>query len=192
MALSKFSMNVIFASVVAVLGITAAVTIYNAVQPAEMATPQASQQLPEGHPPPGAAEEASVLLQMVEKSPEDPEALTQLANHYYDAGQYREAVEFYQRSLKVRPQDPNVETDLATCFHYLGENDKSLETLNRVLTYNPGFLQARLNKGIVLIEGKKDLKNGIAAWEELLRTNPGYPHRAELEQRIEQLKSTLR
>jgi tetratricopeptide (TPR) repeat protein len=124
--------------------------------------------------------------------PQNPEYLTQIANLYYDIGQYDKSVDFYQRSLVLRPQDPNVETDLAACFHYLGQDDKALETLDRVLKYSPGFAQAMFNKGIVLIGGKKDIEGGIRVWEDLLRDNPNYPQKAELEQRINRLKGAIK
>jgi tetratricopeptide (TPR) repeat protein len=190
MALSKLSMNLIFASIVAVLGLAATVAFYNTVRSARMVVTTAPPRLPDSPRPPDVPGEQAVLQQMIDRSPGDPDVLIRMADYYYDSGQYEKAADFYQRSLKIRYQNPNVETDLAICFHYLGQNDKSLETLDRVLAYNPGFLQARFNKGVVLIEGKKDLKGGIAIWEDLLRANPGYPHRAELEQRIEQLKSS--
>jgi len=106
--------------------------------------------------------------------------------------QYDKAVAYYQQSLDLQPQNPNVETDLAACFHYLGQYDKSLEILNKVLGYRPGFPEAMFNKGIVLISGKKDVKGGISVWEDLLRLNPDYPRRAELQQNIDQLKSSLK
>jgi tetratricopeptide (TPR) repeat protein len=126
------------------------------------------------------------------REPQNPEYPTQIGNLYYDAGEYGKAVDYYQRSLKIRPRDPNVETDLATCFHYLGQEDRALEVLDNVLRYNPGFTQAKFNKGIVLIEGKKDVKNGIAVWEDLLRSDPNYSQREQLQQRIRQLKETAR
>jgi cytochrome c-type biogenesis protein CcmH/NrfG len=85
-----------------------------------------------------------------------------------------------------------LETDLATCFHYLGQEDRALQILDNVLRYSPGFTQAKFNKGIVLIEGKKDVKNGVAVWEDLLRSDPNYSQREQLEQRIRQLKESAR
>src|SRR6266581_1177257 len=58
--------------------------------------------------------------------------------------------------------------------------------------YRPHIAQALFNKGIVLHSGRNDLKGAIAAWEELLRTNPNLPQRADIEQRIEQLKASQR
>jgi tetratricopeptide (TPR) repeat protein len=92
----------------------------------------------------------------------------------------------------LKPQDPSVETDLATCYHNLGQHDKALEILNQVLGYRPHFPQALFNKGIIFLSGRQDDKAAIGVWEELLRTNPDYPMRAELEQRIRDLKSRAR
>ena len=178
---------------VAALGITAGTAIYvNSKQP-EIQERQASDtQLPDKHPPVDSADRIAALEQLIAREPQNAEYPAQTANLYYDLGQYDKAADYYQRSLRIRPRDPNVETDLATCFHYLGQDDKALEMLDSVLSYNPRFVQAKFNKGIVLIEGKKDIKGGIAVWEDLLRSEPAYSQKAELEHRIQQLKASIR
>jgi cytochrome c-type biogenesis protein CcmH/NrfG len=192
MALSRSSVNLIFGIVVAVLAITAGTFIYQTSTQPENRSQTAESQVPENRPPIDLAERVAALEQLAAREPQNPEYPIQIGNLYYDAGEYSKAVDYYQRSLKLRPRDPNVETDLATCLHYLGQEDKALEILDNVLRYNPGFTQAKFNKGIVLIEGKKDVKNGIAVWEDLLRSDPNYGQRAQLEQRIRQLKESSR
>ncbi len=191
MALSKFSVNVMFAVIVAALGATAATYIYLSSGQPDVQAKAAETQLPENHPPLDTPGRIAALQQLSAGDPKNPDYPTQIANLYYDAGQYAKAVEYYQQSLNLRPRDPSVETDLATCYHYLGQDDKSLDLLNNVLSYNPGFTQAKFNKGIVLIEGKKDIKGGISVWEDLLKSDPSYAQRAELEQRISQLKASV-
>jgi tetratricopeptide (TPR) repeat protein len=132
------------------------------------------------------------LEQMSQADPQNADIKIQLGNALYDAGQYQKAAESYEQSLKLHPQNPGVETDLATCYHYLGQHDKALEILDKVLQYSPGFAQALFNKGIVLQEGKKDPQGAIAVWEVLLRSNPNFPQRAEIEQKINQLKSSAK
>ncbi len=148
--------------------------------------------LPENHPPLDYAQELAALEERSRAEPQNPEYKTRIGNVYYDMEQYEKAIEAYQQSLALRPRSPSVETDLATCYHFLGDHDKALEILDKVLQYRPNFPQALFNKGIVLQSGKKDLKGAIAAWEELLRTNPKLPQRADLEQRIEQLRASQR
>lgn len=196
MTLSRFTINVIFACVVAALALTASMFVYLNSDQRDI-TPAETRNSPEGtmpgsNPPIDAAERLVALEQMSAKDPQNPDHQTQVANLYYDLGQYEKAADFYERSLKLRPKDPNAETDLAVCLHYLGQNDKALETLDAVLGYSPGFVQAMFNKGIILASAKNDIKGAINAWEDLLRSNPNYPQRSELEQRIQQLKGSAK
>jgi tetratricopeptide (TPR) repeat protein len=195
MAIGRFTINFIFACVVAALALTAGAFVYlnsdrSVVAPAETQNSPGST-LPESHPTVDTAERLAALEQMSAKDPLNPDRQTQVANLYYDLGQYEKAADFYERSLKLRPRDPNVETDLAVCFHYLGQSDKALETLDKVLLYSPGFAQAMFNKGVILANAKKDVKGAITIWEDLLRTHPDYAQRPELEQRIRQLKGSM-
>ena len=148
--------------------------------------------LPENHPPLDYARELAALEERSRAEPQNPDYRTRIGNVYYDMGEYEKAIEAYEQSLALRPQSPSVETDLATCYHLLGQHDRALEILDKVLQYRPHFAQALFNKGIVLHSGRNDLKGAIAAWEELLRTNPNLPQRADIEQRIEQLKASQR
>jgi tetratricopeptide (TPR) repeat protein len=196
MALSRTGINLVFACVVALLGVAAISFIYlNSRQPAAQTLPaqeMSGQQLPENHPVIDFAARQKALEQLIAKEPQNAEYRTQMANLYYDQGDYDKAAAFYQESLNLRSQEPHVETDLATCYYNLGQYDKSLEALDRVLKYSPGFSQAMYNKGIVLASGKKDLKNGIAIWEDLLRSDPAFSQKADLEQKLNQLKASVK
>lgn len=145
--------------------------------------------LPENHPPINMANQIAALEQLSRNNPGSSDIKIQLGNAYYDSGQFQKAAEAYEESLKLQPSNPGVETDLATCYHQLGQSDKALALLDKVLGYQPGFAQAMYNKGIVLQAGKKDIKGAIAAWEELLKANPGFPQRAEIEQKLSQMKT---
>lgn len=194
MALSKFRMNLAFAGIVVLLALSALAAAYfqtSSMYNLSEAGSRASDAVTAaGQTPDEAARRLESLEQMAAEHPENAAYQTQLANLHYDSGQFDKAAAHYQQSLKIRPQDPHVETDLATCYHYLGEHDKALEILDRVLKYSPDFSQAKYNKGIVLVNGKGDIKSGIAVWEEMLRSNPRLPQKEELEQKIRQLKKS--
>ncbi len=193
MAIDKTKINAVFAIAVILLAAVAAVTMYlnrdlPPVQEASGPVMQPNSQLPEGHPSVDASNKIASLEQMSQGEPQNAELKTQLGNAYYDAGQYQKAAEAYEGSLKLRPQNPGVETDLATCYHFLGQHGKALETLDKVLKYNPGFPQALFNKGIVL-HATNDARGAIEVWQNLLASDPNFPQRADIEQRINQLKS---
>jgi cytochrome c-type biogenesis protein CcmH/NrfG len=193
---NKLSVNLVFALAVVALGLTAATFAYlNWNHP--QVRPAAAQEAT-GSPPPekalsiDAENKLAVLEQMSAKDPENGAYPAQIANIYYDLGQYGKAADFYRKSLNIKPGDPNVETDLATCLHYMGQHEKALETLDKVLGYSPNFSQAIFNKGIVLIQGGSDVRGGIAVWEELLKSDPAFSKSAGLEQRINQLKAAAK
>lgn len=154
--------------------------------------PAGSAALPENHPPIDALNRANTLLQMILKDPQNADIRVQLGDAYYDAGLYQEAARAYEEGIAMKPQGPEVETDLATCYHYLGQDDKALQALDRVLQEHPGFAQALFNKGVILQTARNDAAGAVAAWQELLRSNPDYPRRTELEQKISQLQSALK
>jgi cytochrome c-type biogenesis protein CcmH/NrfG len=200
MALSKSGVNVILAVIVVALALTSITLLYvnsskQDVRPAAAQTQEQSpgaSALPANHPAIDSANTLATLEKMSAADPQNPDYPAQIANLYYDAGQYDKAAGFYEKSLKLRPKDPNVETDLAACLHYVEQDDKALEMLDKVLAYSPGFSQAMYNKGIILIGAKKDIKSGIKVWEDLLRLNPDYAQKAELEQKISQLKNAIK
>jgi tetratricopeptide (TPR) repeat protein len=191
MSPNKFRVNLIFALIVLALCITAVSSVL--IRSNHLAAPSSSQnQLPKNLTSIDFSKELANLEQLSAKEPENVDYQTRIGNIYYDMGQYDKAVVYYQKSLDLQPRNPNIETDLAVCFHYLGQNDRSLDILNKVLGYRPAFPEAMFNKGIVLISGKKDVKGGISVWEDLLRSNPDYPRKAEIQQSIDQLKASIK
>src|SRR5258708_1892817 len=61
----------------------------------------------------------AVLKQTIEKDPNNFEALGQLGNMYMDAAKYPQAIDYYQRALKIR-EEPNLRTDLDICYKQAG------------------------------------------------------------------------
>ncbi len=197
MATQRSHINLVFGIVIVLLAATAIYWMYRnrdlpPIREAQTGTLAADARLPENHPPINAESQVAALEQAGREDPNNADIKVQIGNAYYDMGQYQKAAQAYEESLKLRPENPGVETDLATCYHELGQDDKALSTLDRVLQSHPNFPQALFNKGIVLQVGKNDPKAAVAVWEALLRSNPNYPQRAELEQKINQINGTVR
>ncbi len=195
MTVSKGSLNLVLGSIVLALAAVAAISMYQnwdlpVIRESPGSSVGADERLPENHPPIDTSSKLASLEQMSRNDPQNAELKTQIGNVYYDMGQYQKAADAYQESLNLRPRDPGVETDLATCYHELGQDNKALAIFDKVLEYQPNHPQALFNKGIVLQSGKKDFKGAVAAWEQLLKTSPNFPQRAELEQKINQLRAS--
>jgi len=133
-----------------------------------------------------AEAEAAPLLEQLKSAPADAGLLARLGNIYYDAKQYPQAIDYYQRSLKSQPADTSVRTDLGTAFWYSGNADTAISEFNKALSYEPTKADTLLNLGIVEWQGKKDAKAALAAWNKLLEANPGYVNKDKVQQLIAQ------
>ncbi len=131
---------------------------------------------------------AQPLLDRVKQNPNDSAALVDLGNLYYDAQQFPQAVQYYGKALEKEPTDVNVRTDMGTAYWYMGDADRALSEFTRSLSYSPNHPQTLFNMGMVKWQGKRDPKGAVAAWEQLLQTNPNYPEKDKVQTYIAQAK----
>ncbi len=122
---------------------------------------------------------------------EDPDNLAgiiALANAYFDSGQWKEAIAFYERALRINPHDPDIRTDLGTSYRNIGMPDRALTEYHTALQYDPVHLNARYNMGIVYAYDKKDYGRAVQVWEELLRLSPSYSRADSMRLHIKSFK----
>lgn len=131
---------------------------------------------------------AAPLLEAINKNPGDYDSLVQLGNLYYDAQQYPGAIQYYEKALVIHPENPDVRTDMGTAYWYTGNADKAVEAMQTSLKYRPGHPQTLFNLGWIKWQGKADPKGAIEAWEKLLKSNPDYPQKQQVEQYIAKAK----
>ncbi|MFB3915175.1 MAG: tetratricopeptide repeat protein [Terriglobales bacterium] len=128
--------------------------------------------------------QAAPLLEKLKSTPNDPALLADLGNLYYDARQYPDAIDYYQRALTIQPANTNVRTDLGTAMWYLGDADKAIEQFKIALKDEPNKPNTLLNLGVVQWQGKMDVNGAIASWEKLLAKNPNYENKEQVKQMI--------
>ena len=105
----------------------------------------------------------------------NPTPRVELANLYFDAEQFDDAITWYEAALKVNPNDVNVSTDLGVSYYYTNNPDKALDQFNRSLTIDPRHGKTLLNIGIVKAFGKQDLEGASKAWQQLIQLAPDSP-----------------
>ena len=134
------------------------------------------------------AQAAAPLLEAVNKNPNDYDSLVKLGNLFYDGQQFPSAIQYYERALAIHPEDPDVRTDMGTAYWYTGNAEKALAAMEASLKYRPGHPQTLFNLGWVRWQGKADPKGAIEAWQQLLKENPDYPQKQQVEQYIAKAK----
>ncbi|MBU0682354.1 MAG: tetratricopeptide repeat protein [Proteobacteria bacterium] len=113
-----------------------------------------------------------VLEQVVAKEPQNYEAWVRLGNNYYDTDQSEKAIIAYDKALAIHNGSADVWTDLGIMYRRTGQFDKAIESFNEGAKRQPGHIQSRFNKGIVLLADFNDPAGAIAAWEEVLKLDP--------------------
>ena len=165
-----------------------------ALRPPVQSPPQqaASQPSDSGTNPPAAIlDEAKVTAfkNIVDKEPKNAEARIQLANLYYDAEKYDDAIKWYEEALKLSPRDINVITDLGVCYYNTSQPDKALQTFDRSLKIDPKHTKTLLNVGLVKAFAKQDLQGALEAWQKVVDIAPNSPEGQQAARGIEGIRS---
>jgi len=145
------------------------------------ATPAAQSAAPSGGTASGrqapALDQARVdqLTATINQNPKNASAVVQLANVYFDAERWNDAISWYEKALALDPKNPDVSTDLGVSYYYTNRTDEALKRFEESLKINPKHTKTLLNKGIVLAFGKEDLKGAAVEWQKVVDLAPGTP-----------------
>jgi len=126
-------------------------------------------------PPPLDEARVQSLMTVLKSDPKNAEAAVQLANTYFDAEKYPDAIKWYEASLQIEPGNPDASTDLGVSYYYLGQIDRALQQFDASLKLDPKHTKTMLNQGIVLAFGKQDLAGAQSAWEQVVALAPNSP-----------------
>ncbi len=131
-----------------------------------------------------ADKKAEPLLAQLKSKPNDAKLLNQIGIVYRSAHQFDEAQQYFQKSLAVDPKNVDVRTDMAACMFYTGNVDDAISQLHQALKYDPKHPGALMNLGIIEWQAKKNVPDAVAAWKKLLKLNPGFPQKEQVERLI--------
>ena len=126
-------------------------------------------------PPPLDEAKVQALTTVIQSDPKNAGALVQLANTYFDAERYQDAIKWYEQAVVVDPKNPDASTDLGISYYYTGQTDKALQQFDTSLKIDPRHTKTMLNQGVVLAFGKQDLVGAAAAWNQVVALSPDSP-----------------
>ncbi len=114
----------------------------------------------------------SAFKAAADKEPKNAAPRVQLANLYFDAERYTDAINWYGEALKLQPNDADVSTDLGVSYYYTNQPDRALEQFEHSLQVDPKHVKTLLNIGVVKAFGKQDLAGAETAWQQVLQLSP--------------------
>ncbi len=115
---------------------------------------------------------AEPLLAKLKTDPNNADLLVQIGNVYKSTHQFKDAAGYYDNSLKINPKNVAIRTELASCLYYSGDADGALAQLQQSLKDDPKDANSLFNLGVIRWKAKKDTRGAIAAWQQLLNSNP--------------------
>jgi tetratricopeptide (TPR) repeat protein len=133
--------------------------------------------------------QVTALKSVADREPSNPKPRVDLANLYFDAERYDEAIKWYESGLKLQPKDVNVRTDLGVSYYYTNQPDKALAQFEESLKIDPRHAKTWLNVGIVRAFGKQDLDGASKAWQEAIKLAPDAPEGQAAKRALDSLQS---
>jgi tetratricopeptide (TPR) repeat protein len=133
--------------------------------------------------------QVNALKSVAERDASNPKPRAELANLYFDAERYDEAIKWYGDALKLSPNDVNVSTDLGVCYYYTNQPDKALEQFAHSLKIDPKHAKTLLNLGIVKAFAKQDLDGASQAWQQVIQLAPDSPEGQAAKRALDSLRS---
>ncbi len=119
-----------------------------------------------------AEKKAAPLLEKLKGDPNNIDLLIQVGNTYLSTHQFKEAAGYFDRVLQVEPKNVAARTQMASCMFYNGDVDGAISQLQQSLHYDPKDANSLFALGMIKWQAKHDSKGAVAAWQQLLKSNP--------------------
>ena len=145
---------------------------------AVVASPSSSPHAAGGHTPTLeemkqiADKQASPLLEKLKGDPNNSALLAQVGATYHASHQFKEASAYYEKAVQIEPGNMVLRNKLASSLYRSGDVEGAIAQLNEGLRHDPKDANSLFNLGMIRLQGKGDGKGAVAAWQQLLKSNP--------------------
>ena len=140
-------------------------------------------------PPPLNETDVERFRQQADANPSSAEPRVALANLYFDAERYSDAVTWYEAAMKIDGRNPDVSTDLGVSYYYLNQPDRAIQQFEHSLSLDPKHTKTMLNMGIVRAFGKQDLEGASRAWQQVVAIAPQSPEGQAAKRALDAMKN---
>lgn len=108
-------------------------------------------------------------------------------NSYFDSGNYKDAINSYQKALDIDSGNVDVRVDMGIAYFNLNYIDEALREFKKGTEVNPKHSKAWYNLGIAY-KKKNDISSFKNAWENFLKVSPDSPEAKSVKKELESLK----
>jgi tetratricopeptide (TPR) repeat protein len=144
-----------------------------------------------GGVPTGTANDAlAFFMQRVQDHPNDIAARLDLADRYLQTGNIQGAIEQYLSALKIDDRNPEARAALGFVLYRAGRPEEGLQAVDQALEVLPNYPEALYDKGVILLNGLNRPADAVAAFEAYLKAATYGSHGTEVQQLLNQAKSS--
>jgi cytochrome c-type biogenesis protein CcmH/NrfG len=140
-----------------------------------------------------ADKQAAPLLEKLKSDPNNSSLLIQVGAIYHTSHQFKQASSYYEKAAQIEPRNVSLRNKLASSMYRSGDADGAIAQLNKALSDEPKDANSLFNLGMIKLQGKADGKGALAAWQQLLKSNPqmSADRRAEVQKLMADVLTTM-
>jgi cytochrome c-type biogenesis protein CcmH/NrfG len=91
---------------------------------------------------------------------------------YHSTHQFKDAAGYFRKAVQANPNNVALRNRLALSLYRSGDVDGSMAQLSEALRRDPEDANSLFNLGMIRLQGKSDGKGAVAAWQQLIKSNP--------------------
>jgi tetratricopeptide (TPR) repeat protein len=110
----------------------------------------------------------------IEQEPNNAQALISLGDANFMISRFEKSQEYYERALKADPKNINARLSLSNCYIFMQKPDEAVKQLDQILAMQKDYPEALYNKGLILLQSKRDPVGAKQAWTQLVSTHPDH------------------
>lgn len=129
---------------------------------------------------PRLMEQLREIERMLEKDPTNYQHTVQLANVYYDLGDFVRAIDVYERARTLRDDSADVLTDLGVCYRETKQPQKAVTLFDKAADLDARHWQSRYNAAVVYLFDLNDPDRAAQEVERLKAVSPPLPDLPDL------------
>jgi len=118
-------------------------------------------------------ERVAQLTAAVEEDPKNLEALFELGESYFLAGEWQPAIDWFGKLVAIEPNNVHALTDIGTSNYNLGFTEEAKATWLKALEFDPKDAQVHYNLGFLYANAEpQDMAAAIEEWQTVLELAP--------------------
>jgi len=120
----------------------------------------------------------NILMSLLNRYPNEKNALLLLGNSKYNYGKNEEAIEYFEKAIELDPNYRQVHNLLSFAYNNLGDFDKALEANNKYIFSAPDEPNPYDSRGSLFAQNGQ-LDSAIASYKKALEIKPDFPSSLE-------------